>query len=580
MKHTILLLDGPSRSYDPSFLSLFLTLREKCGTTIQATKRKLHSRKDNKCAAHGRARVVGPVASARRVKCDETPGHCYNCSSTGRTCEGYDPTPLPRPNTSQRHRGIYPHLPPTVTTEIRWLTTADERRCFAFFQSRTIPDILGAFDSPLWHQLVLQIARLDPAVCHAAMALAAVHQECQNTGMGLRPLEKHSPWNLFAYDQAARSFALLRRRNPRDPQVPQVVLLACILFVMLNLVWREYDAAFRHLRSGLRILGELHRQGMPVFQNGQGSPVDWHIVTALRQLDIQSTQFGCDAPLLETREEARLAPTAAQWQTIRSVAEGRRALDPLTTLTHEYLKRGWSSEKERDPARYASLHREQLALISLLNQAKRAMHEFHIRQYASLSPRDQVGADILKVNLHWLCLGLRAAFVLPGPAYLASIASECHHILTTSEGVIAKLAPRRPAILFDTGIISPLFLVASLSPEFSDRWRAILALHAWPHCEGPYSSAFHAHLAEKMLKGDLRARIRAELTTARGKPPNPQLLEDQLAERLTAITGRPELQIDEEIEQYLDDLTQPMAGWPCAPLLIRAGVLSDRQFVP
>ncbi|RAK75281.1 Zn(II)2Cys6 transcription factor [Aspergillus fijiensis CBS 313.89] len=527
-----------------------------------------------------RSRTGCRTCRARRVKCDETPGHCYNCTSTGRTCEGYDPSPLPRPNNAQRQRVTSPQLPLTVTTKIRCITTADERRCFAFFQRRTIPDILGAFDSPLWHQLVLQMAQLDPAVCHATMALAAAHQECQITGMGLRPQKQQSPWNLFASDQAARAFALLRQRNPQDPLLPQVVLLCCILFVMLDLVWREFDAAFLHLQGGLRILNELHRQGKPVFRNRQGSPVDWHIVTALRHLDIHSTQFGCEAPLLEIREEARLDSTAAQWQTIRSVAEGRRALDPLTTLTHAYMRRAWPSAKEHDPVLYASLYREQLTLLALVDQAQRAMRDFRLRHYASLGLRGQVGTDILKVNLHWLCLGLRTTFALPGPAYIASIASECQQILTTSEAIIAKLGPQRPAIMFDNGIISPLFLVAVLSPDFRDRWRAIIALHAWPHCEGPYSSAFHAHLAEKMLEGDLRARIRAELATTPNDLSGQQLLEDQLSEQLTRITGRSTLKNDEEVERYLHDLTQPMAGWPCAPLLVQAGVLPDRSIVP
>ncbi|RAL16152.1 Zn(II)2Cys6 transcription factor domain-containing protein, partial [Aspergillus homomorphus CBS 101889] len=453
-----------------------------------------------------RSRTGCRTCRARRVKCDENPGQCRNCTTTGRSCEGYDPAPLPRSTTSQRRQAIAFHLPPIVTTKNPYLTTADERRCFEFFQSRTIPDILGAFDSPLWHQLVLQMARLDPAVCHAAMALAAAHQESQATGMGLRPAKQQSPWNLFASDQAARSFALLRRRNPRDPMVPQVVLLCCVLFVMLDLVWRRFDQAFTHLQSGLRILNELHRQGKPVFRDRQGSPVDWHIVTALRHLDIHSTQFGCEAPLLEIREEARLESTAAQWQTIRSVAEGRRALDPLATLALEFIKRGWSPAKDHNAARYASIHREQLALLALMEQAQRSLREFHTRQYASLTPRDQIGAEILNVNLHWISLGLRTTVVTPGPAYVAALAADSQQILTTSEAIIAKLPPERPTIMFDTGIISPLFIVALVSPDFHDRWRAIMALHAWPHCEGPYSSAFHAHLAEKMLEGELRAR--------------------------------------------------------------------------
>lgn len=108
---------------------------------------------------------------ARHVKCDEIPGACKNCTSTGQSCEGYDAqrVPLPDRNGGRNVRkytepGDLLLMEPGVG--IQWTMTSDEQRCFSHFQHKLLPALGGWFDSTLWNTLVLQLGVMERAVCY------------------------------------------------------------------------------------------------------------------------------------------------------------------------------------------------------------------------------------------------------------------------------------------------------------------------------------------------------------------------------------------------------------------------------
>ncbi|OJK02133.1 hypothetical protein ASPACDRAFT_40951 [Aspergillus aculeatus ATCC 16872] len=233
---------------------------------------------------------------ARHVKCDENPGKCQNCTSTRRQRDGYDTHRLLFPTRQTRHSERLPLSPPVAVT-VPWSSTSDERRCFGFVQARTIPDVLGYFDSDMG------------AICAAD---GAVHQHMEPGLMG-----GSTVWELMAVAQSTRSFACLRRRNPRDTQMREVTLVSCLLFTIKNVVRQELGTAVQHIRAGLRIL-----DGDKLSTSSAGQPLHLFWLHAFRHLD---TQIGSDRLLM--------GPC--------TVSSARHMLEPLYNRFFKFIRQCW-----------------------------------------------------------------------------------------------------------------------------------------------------------------------------------------------------------------------------------------------
>ncbi|KAB8234858.1 uncharacterized protein BDW43DRAFT_309696 [Aspergillus alliaceus] len=182
-----------------------------------------------------------PVSTATRyIKCDEHPDLCKNCSTTGRTCDGYD--------LHRVHVNIISRLT-DLGTRPNWVMTVEEQR----------------------------------AVYHAVIALSAIQQDS-------RRAKQHARLQ-YALEQSTRSFALLSKRHTsQDPELHQVIVLCCLLFVIADMLCGRRDTAFMHLQSGLRILKELE------IQRRLEELMEESLVTAFVHLDIQLSNFRSDQP--------------------------------------------------------------------------------------------------------------------------------------------------------------------------------------------------------------------------------------------------------------------------------------------
>ncbi|KAI2967721.1 transcriptional regulator family: Fungal Specific TF [Aspergillus niger] len=234
-------------------------------------------------SAGKRSRTGCRTCRIRRIKCDESPGQCNNCVSANWTCDGYDAYRLPQ------RRGLQ-----DIGTRLGWMMTSDEHRCYSYFQYRSVTNLAGFFDSPLWQQLALQMSRTDPAVFHAVNMLSAAHQESELHNMQISARSRiGSQQYYFSLQQSTRAIALLnQRRNSQDPQLRQTILLCCLLFVLFDVLVAQYDSAFTHLHGGLRILKELEIQGK------LESEVEPSIVAAFRRLDTQASLYDTRFPIL------------------------------------------------------------------------------------------------------------------------------------------------------------------------------------------------------------------------------------------------------------------------------------------
>ncbi|KAB8224276.1 hypothetical protein BDV33DRAFT_188254 [Aspergillus novoparasiticus] len=438
----------------------------------------------------GRRSMTGcRTCRARRIKCDEAPTKCNNCTSTGLKCEGYDLCRLPIKRKSPLGRI------PEVELCLAWVPTADERRCFSYFQYRSIPSLAGFFDSQLWQQLALQMSRADPAVYHAANALSALHEDSETTKLLLVGENLRRPLHRFALEQASRSFALLNLRcASQDPERLEIVLICCLLFILAELLLGQYTRALQHLRGGLRILKEA--------QNTQKQCIPPCVIQAFRQLDVQSAHFGT-GPLLFANDGLKELSDEDFRRPLHSLEDVRRNMSSLLHAGVHFLANRWLLSSAEVQTNYSKLCLKQQRILSLYTRFRHQFETFYDRYYPSLSYKGQQSADIVRLQYRSQLVSVKTCLMKkPVPKDLIP---EYEALLLAHEAYMAKF-PERPTITLDLGIIPGLHTVAVNCPRYPLRLRAIKALLAWPHYEGIISSTFAASIAIVSLKAELEAK--------------------------------------------------------------------------
>ncbi|KAE8406006.1 hypothetical protein BDV37DRAFT_270215 [Aspergillus pseudonomiae] len=508
---------------------------------------------------------------ARRIKCDETPEKCRNCTSTGRVCDGYDVHRLPL----TKKAGVDATVP-VVTLVIAhrptWPMTSDERRCLSYFQHRTVPMILEFYDSSLWREVVLRMSQSEPAVYHAVIALSAVHQGMEMRGMPLLIQEAYSIWNSFALEQLGRAFScLIKRRMSQDPRLRDVILTCCLLFIMLDLLRGRYDDAFRHLKSGLQILKEYTAQKAPVSRVPWEEAVEPCLVETFDHLGIQSTLFGVEASRLPIDDESKQGGGGSV--AFDSLEQARQAFNPTLRAVYQFTGPCMGLSAVEIASNYEALQSGQLAAWSSLSQYMDSFDHFYRRSYSALSPKERRGADMLYLQQLGLSVSLKTC-LLGGntPAY-EHYTSDYRKIVLLAERIV-KSFPEPPAVSINTGVIPTLYRTAMVCRDHSIRWRAIELLQAWPHREGPFDSNWFLYIALETMKAELLTKYKSQenkstpgfiITDSRGEELslNKVLVKILDNQRHTARAMGKGLDDGTSSPLELAGAVKCMAGWAC-----------------
>ncbi|CAG7937189.1 unnamed protein product [Penicillium salamii] len=424
----------------------------------------------------------------RHKKCDEAPGSCKNCTSTGRSCE-YDLQRLPRCQVSTDESGELRLC--RIPDGIRWAVTTDERRCYSYFKSDTISNLAGFFDSALWQEILPQRSVSDPAVYHAVVALSAVHHDLETCGLPLPGQDLQNVWNQFALDQCGRSFTLLSRRpSSQDPLFIESILLCCLVLVLTQLLRSQYDEAFRHLQCGLNILAEAQRSHTSVAQC---------IVAAFDLLEIQFIQYGARDVVLGNRGSGYQTYILDTPEIFVDVQEARRSHESILGDVFRFLAWCGGLSEEDIILNYETLHRRQLDLLSQCDDFGSRFELFCGSK--TFSPKEQRGADIMRLMQSSLTLNVKTCLLRDETALNYYAPEHDRHISMAAE--IMTRFPDRPRVTLDIGIIPPVYAAAMWCRDQKVRRRAIKVLRSWPHREGSFESGWAAWVATEQLKAEM-----------------------------------------------------------------------------
>ncbi|KAE8141632.1 hypothetical protein BDV38DRAFT_190318 [Aspergillus pseudotamarii] len=463
---------------------------------------------------------------ARHIKCDEAPERCRNCTATGRVCDGYDVHRLPL----AKKAGVdatRPAMTLVMAQRPTWPMTSDERRCLAYFQHRTVPMILEFYDSSLWRELVLWMSQSEPVVYHAVIALSAVHQDMERRGMPLLIQEAYNIWNSFALEQLGRAFScLIKRRMSHDPRLRDVILTCCLLFIMLDLLRGRYDDAFRHLKSGLRILKESTAPKAPISRVPREEAIEPCLVETFYHLGIQSTLFGVETSRLPIDDESK--PGGGGSVAFDSLEQARQAFNAPLRAVYQFTGPCMGLSAVEIASHYETLQLKQLAAWSSLSQYMDSFDLFYRRASSALRPKEQRGADMLYLQQLGLAVSLKTC-LLGGntPAY-EHYTSDYRKIVVLAERIV-KSFPQPPAVSINNGVIPTLYRTAMVCRDYTIRWRAIELLQTWPHREGPFDSNWFLYVALETMKAELLTQYKSQ----ENKHPPGVILTDSRGEELS-----------------------------------------------
>ncbi|KAI1383076.1 uncharacterized protein F4822DRAFT_434999 [Hypoxylon trugodes] len=246
------------------------------------------------------------TCKARKVKCDENKPHCNRCINTGRRCDGYGSKPTP---------GLLWHRPRQL---LSCVDHVGEGRALQYFYEKTALYLSGATDPYFWTHLVMQFSNFEPAVKHSVIAISSLYEQFQAEAAAQSGVQLRSNSLALQHYNAA-----IRELKSTDDQ--PLVLLVCILFICIEFLQSNKDAAIQHCKHGIALL-----------ENVNYSWAREHLVPVFRRLSTFPFYFGqgsndfpelvcVDDPLpnfFQTWADAQAAMDIILSRTLRVVREG------------------------------------------------------------------------------------------------------------------------------------------------------------------------------------------------------------------------------------------------------------------
>lgn len=375
------------------------------------------------------------------MKCDEEKPACLRCRSSGRTCDGYaSKRPAPRTATIRTNGPNNPLTSP--------FTTVRELQSFRFFQEKTVPELLGYFDSNFWGSSVLQLGNSEPAIQHAIIALGAVHEQFQNAGLVAAgpTTEDDDARALFPLQQFDKAIQHLNKGLlAKGHQLIETALVCCILFVCYESIQGDQEAAFVHLQNGLNIFRERkHARHQDLEYDSvltsDSSTLSNNLLRVFSCLDVQ-LKISLNDPLTQSITAPRVDSLTTNNPTSMIFASNfnsKETLDIITSRTYNFLISNCVYRFSPLGTVPPTVLIEYEAIALLLLEYTSSFTVFMDASNSSMSVEDLQTAVLLKIRQKVLSIMLTLSLVAVPPQ---SIHTPKYNILTDEfEAVISLVA--------------------------------------------------------------------------------------------------------------------------------------------
>ncbi|KAF2829376.1 hypothetical protein CC86DRAFT_258972, partial [Ophiobolus disseminans] len=197
----------------------------------------------------------------------------------------------------------------------------DNVQYLEFYHHRAASTLSTTFDKDFWSRTPLQIAQSELCVRHALIALSCLNKTepgaLKQARLGLLAPAKQK--TLLTHYNKSVKLLVQRINEPSFP--PEVGLVCCLLFVCIEFMRGNFDAAMAHYKSGLHILSTYRSD--QIADSSARNMVEETLTPMFARMIITATVFG-----LPTEQVFYTAhdPAEPGQYTFNSIAEAELAM--------------------------------------------------------------------------------------------------------------------------------------------------------------------------------------------------------------------------------------------------------------
>lgn len=369
------------------------------------------------------------------------------------------------------------------------------------------------FNQNIWNQELLQLSESEPAISHAVIAVSALHEHTEVIGipkLGQNVVNGHLQFALEQYGRAIT--ALKSRTGSNDPELKNIILVCCFLFVVFELFLGDCGTAYAHLQQGVMIL----RTQIPtesellLSRYAVSSITETPLVTAIWNLDLQAIHFGlsklqCGPNIKDIIEQQDYL--LSKKKDFRALPEATKVRNNLLQLVCHFCKFCGMLTPEEIAADWAILSTWQSKLRIRLEEFRYALERLKTHLYrGTVRKKIPCGIDLLLMHQATLTALNDFCFVKGRGKGSDQYSGRFDEIIDLAERVKDRLLEddsydrhRRPSLFMETGVIQPLYYVCQACGDPAVVQRAMMALRFWPHSEGLWASNPTVRMTTQLL---------------------------------------------------------------------------------
>ncbi|KAI9644227.1 hypothetical protein NHQ30_007582 [Ciborinia camelliae] len=373
-----------------------------------------------------------------------------------------------------------------------------------FFRTYTAPEFAGDFSTEFWERRIFQAATIEPSIRHGILALGAIHRNYTETYQQPQAVAQN-PTQAFAFRQYTKAIKILRESIVREPHSLDMTLISCILFICFDCLVGDHAAALVHLKSGLKILDDIHATNAPSSVAAQCardySPL--LLVLGGQIAAFINPKAGVDRGAFWAAMK-RAGCSTSQFTPFQSLEEARYSLRTLGADILHARHTNWNYvTEELVTCEFGPMLRSHyMALKNWSNRLNGFIERTsdYPNTATARTPKRPTrirGVSILKAH-HLLCCMNATEPHTPG--------SKFKEMLDLSEALVAEdkeywSSQSMPRFMVDTGLIVPLVYTAVRSTDIEHKKRAIEILAQAPGREGLWDT----QCAINIVEGELAA---------------------------------------------------------------------------
>lgn len=360
------------------------------------------------------------------------------------------------------------------------------------------PKLSGYFDGPFWNRLLLQLGQSEPAINHAIMAVSSMYERFESNA-GKDPLlpAEEDRFALTSYNKAIKS---LSERLSNDTQSVHVPLVACVLFICLEFLRRDIDAAMTHMHSGFAILRarstRLSRNRVRSTSDERG--IEETMLSIFARLRILSGLFGRPAPPMQVYE-GPIEEVSCSQLSISNFGEARSTLIARMAPCLVYVR--ICSEARYDSFLSSEYSIKQASLQATLTQWRISFEDWFTKRTQN-SKEDHLAANLLRLH-HGTTEIWLATCLQPNETAFDDYTDQFKKLVNLASSLInaPQAIPGEPDshFSFEMGTIPPLYFMAVKCRHPAVRRRAIGLLLASPRREGLWDAYRAGRVAERVM---------------------------------------------------------------------------------